>query len=94
MYILSVQYTKMETTTYTNFRKNLSSLLDRVEKDRTHIQITRRSHKKMILMVEEDFNSLNETLYLLSNNVNAKKLQESIDQGKKGLFVEVDLDAY
>jgi len=35
---------------------------------------------------------MDETLYLLSNHVNAAKIYESIEQAKKGIFVEVNLD--
>ncbi|ABV78577.1 hypothetical protein [Rickettsia bellii] len=43
-------------------------------------------------ITDEDDESTKETLYLLSNSVNAKWIQESIKQAEKGEFIEVDLD--
>ncbi|HJD64968.1 MAG TPA: hypothetical protein LFW10_02285 [Rickettsia endosymbiont of Diachasma alloeum] len=43
-------------------------------------------------VTDADHESTKETLYLLSNQANAKWIQESIKQAEKGEFVEVNLD--
>lgn len=82
----------MQSISYTSLRKNLSSVLDEVERDHVSFLITRKNHKNMVLLSEDDYNSVRETLYLLSNPANAEKLQKSIKQAQKRQFVEVDLD--
>lgn len=82
----------MKTVTYTSLRQNLSSILDSVENDQEQYYITRQQHSDIVLLSREDYESLIETLHLLSSNKNAKKLYESLEQDKKGEYVKVDLD--
>jgi antitoxin YefM len=82
----------METISYTSLRKNLSSIMDSIEDNHATFHVTRKDHPNMVMMREDDYNSLNETLYLLSNPVNAKHLQVSIKQVSENDFVDVDLD--
>jgi len=92
MYVLSVHEKTMKSISYTSLRKNLSSILDTVEKDHIPYHIVRKNHKNMILLTEEDYESTQETLYLLSNPINAGRIKESIEQAAKNEFVHVDLD--
>ncbi|MBA2629055.1 MAG: type II toxin-antitoxin system Phd/YefM family antitoxin [Rickettsiaceae bacterium] len=82
----------MKSISYTSLRKNLSSVLDTVEKDHIPYHIIRKNHKNMILLTEEDYESTQETLYLLSNPINASRIKESIEQATKAEFTHVDLD--
>jgi antitoxin YefM len=93
MYIVAVHKEEfMHSVSYTSLRQNMSSIFNEVEQDRVAIQITRKNHKNLILLTEEDYSSINETLYLLSNPVNAAKIAEGIEQVKKRIFVKVNLD--
>jgi antitoxin YefM len=87
-------YTKeiMKSISYTSLRKNLSSVLDTVEKDHIPYHIRRKNHKNMILLTEEDYESTQETLYLLSNPINANRIKESIEQAAKAEFTHVNLN--
>jgi len=82
----------METVTYTSLRKNLSSILDKIESDKNAYSITRRNHEDIVMIQRSDYESLQETLYLLSNPYNAKHLNESIKQDQSGEYEHVDLD--
>ena len=46
----------------------------------------------MVILAEEDYNSIQETLYLLSYSHNADRIMESIKQATNSQFVEVDFD--
>jgi antitoxin YefM len=82
----------MNSISYTSLRKNLSSVLEEVEKDHVTYHVTRKNHKNMVILAEEDYNSIKETLYLLSNQSNADMINESIVQAKNQNFVTVNLN--
>ena len=54
--------------------------------------MTRKEGKNMVVISMEDYNSIMETNYLLSNKVNAEHLFKSIEQIKKGKKVERKLE--
>ena len=92
MYVLTVHGHIMNSISYTSLRKNLSSVLDEVEKDHITYHVTRKNHKNMVILAEEDYNSIKETLYLLSNQANTDTLKESMIQAQNNRFITVNLD--
>jgi antitoxin YefM len=69
---------------YTEFRNELKNYLDNVEFNNETLIIKRGSGKGTVLISLEEYNSIMETLYLLSSKKNAKRLFESIEQMKTG----------
>jgi antitoxin YefM len=75
----------MRTTSYSNLRKNLSSMLDEVIADHEPVVITRDKGKPAaVLMSLEDYASYEETRYLLRSPANADRLVTSIAALEKG----------
>ena len=74
----------MEVTSYTNFRQHLKSFMDMVFKDHVPLFVTRNNGEDMVLISKADYESMQETLYLLSNPENARRLNEGIQQYKNG----------
>ena len=74
----------MNAVTYTDLRQNLKTYMDKVLQDSDPLIITRKNNENVILMSLNDYNSLLETNYLLSNEVNAEHLKRSIVQHKSG----------
>ena len=70
----------MEITTYTNFRQNLKSFLDNVFLNHSPLFVTRTNGEDVVVLSQTDYNSIQETLYLLENPNNAKFLNESIKE--------------
>jgi antitoxin YefM len=68
----------METISYTTARSTLSSTMEKVCKDHTPIIITRKSESPVVMMSLADYESMEETTYLLRSPANARKLLESI----------------
>lgn len=68
---------------YTEFRAELKRYLDMVEDDNELLVIKRGKGKGMMLMSMDEYNSLMETVYLLSSRKNAAHLHESMEQIKK-----------
>jgi len=69
---------------YTEFRTSLKDFLDNVEFNNETLIIKRGSGKGAVLISLEEYNSIMETLHLLSSKKNAKRLFESIEQIKTG----------
>lgn len=76
---------------YTAARENLANIMTQVCDDRVVAHITRRNGGNCVLMSEEEYNSIMETLYLFGNPSNAARLEHSITQAERGEFVEVEL---
>jgi antitoxin YefM len=76
---------------YTEFRKELKDYLDSVELNNETLIIKRGSGKGTVLISLEEYNSIMETLHLLSSKKNARRLYESIEQMKSGKTVQQGL---
>lgn len=76
----------MTAITYTAARENLASTMDRVCSDHDPVIITRNRDQAVVMLSLEDYESLQETSYLLRSPANAKRLLssiESLNSGKK-----------
>ena len=69
---------------YSEFRNELKNYLDNVEFNNETLIIKRGSGKGTVLISLDEYNSIMETLHLLSSKKNAKRLFESIQQIKTG----------
>jgi antitoxin YefM len=72
---------------YTEFRTRLKKFLDNVEENNETLIIKRGAGKGTVMISLDEYNSIMETLHLLSSKKNADRLYESIDQMKKGKVV-------
>jgi antitoxin YefM len=70
--------TRMLVETFTNARNNLKAVLDRVVADHAPVKISRQRGEGVVIISESDWESIEETLYLLSSPRNAARLAESI----------------
>ena len=74
----------MEITTYSNFRQNLKSFLDQVLSSHTPLFVSRSKGEDVVVIPKSDYDSIQETLYLLSSAKNAERLQRGIQEYEKG----------
>lgn len=82
----------METTTFSGFRASLKRKLDKVTDDHDLLVVNRKGNQKdVVVMSLQDYNSMQETLYLLSSKINAEKLRIGIEQLRKGKVVKKSL---
>jgi antitoxin YefM len=78
--------------TYTDLRQNLARYMDQAVDDRIPILVTRQGGKgNVVILSEEEFEGWQETVHLLSNPANAKRLLESIREADAGLTTEHEL---
>lgn len=83
----------MEAINITELRKNMKTTLDSVVEDSKEIIIHRPNREDVVLVSLNEYNSLKETLYLLSSEKNRKRLFEGIKQVNNGKTTKIDIDA-
>lgn len=78
----------MKVTTYSDLRQNLASHMDQVHADHEPLLVTRSNGEHAVLMSLEDFNSYEETLYLMSSEANVDRLKTSLAEAQEGKFAQ------
>ena len=69
---------------YSEFRTELKSYLNSVENDNEILILKRGKGKGVVIISMDEYNSLMETVHLLSSKKNAQRLFQSIEQMKSG----------
>jgi antitoxin YefM len=79
-------------TTYSALRANLKEALDEVCEDHEPLRVERKNGDAVVVVSEADFNSLEETAYLLRSPENARRLLNALhgDRRKDSRFKDVD----
>ena len=75
----------MDIVSYSETRANLKAIMDRVVNDHVPIAITRQRGKPVVMIDLDDWNAMQETMYLLSTPNNAKRLMASIANIEAGV---------
>lgn len=73
----------MTAITASEARKSFFPLIEKVNDDHTHVEITSK-HGSAVLMSLDEFEALQETAYLLRVPANARRLIESMAQAAEG----------
>lgn len=81
----------MDVMTYSDARAHLKDVMDRAINDRQEVVVTRKKGESVVVVSLETWNSINETLYLLSTPNNAARLRSSIAQLDAGKGEEREL---
>ena len=68
----------MEVMTYSDARAQLKRVMDRAIVDGQEVVVTRKKGEAVVVVSLDAWNSINETLHLLSNPQNAERLRQSI----------------
>lgn len=78
----------MQVVSYTDARNSLKSVLDSVIENADFTIITRRDADNAVVMSQDYFNSLMETVHLLRSPANVVHLKESIAQYRSGKTIQ------
>jgi len=78
----------MDAIAYSNVRQHLAKVMDKICDEHEPIIITRKKNDAVIMMSLEDFNSIQETAYLLKSPINAEHLRNSFKQYEDGKYQE------
>ena len=82
----------MNMVTVNEAKRNLDSLIKKVFSDAEPTIITTETGQQIVLLSLDEFNSWQETAYLLSNPANAARLRKSIAEAQAGKGTERELD--
>jgi antitoxin YefM len=80
----------MRAVTYSEARARLKGLMDQVCQDHEPVTVIRRRGENVVVISQEDYESLRETEYLLSSQANAEHLVESLGQAARGERVPLE----
>lgn len=78
----------MDTMSYSAFRAQLATTLDKVNDDHKPVLITRQNGKPAVLISLEDFQAYEETAYLMASPKNAARLNQAIAEVESGTLLE------
>lgn len=78
----------MRVVNYTEFRNNLAESLNVVNDDGDIVVVSRNKGKNVVVMSLEEYNSIQETLYLGSSKTNRKRLEDAVAEMNKGKFTK------
>ncbi len=81
----------MKAITYTAAREKLADTMQRVCEDHAPVIITRRRDQAVVMIALEDYESLEETAYLLRSPRNSRRLREAVKQLRDGRGTERQL---
>jgi len=78
----------MTHVSYSELRNKLASYMDKVCDDHAPILVTRQNARSVVLMSEDDYEGLMETVHLLKSPANAARLLRSIKEADEGKLTE------
>ncbi|HEY0117986.1 MAG TPA: type II toxin-antitoxin system prevent-host-death family antitoxin [Cellulomonas sp.] len=72
-------------------RRTLFPLIEKVNDDRTAVEITSK-HGDAVLMAADEYAAWQETAYLFRSPANARRLLDAYEEARAGEYAEHDLD--
>lgn len=81
----------MPHVSYSEFRANLARYMDEVRDSRAALYVTRQNARSVVVLSEDEYEAMIETMHLLRNPANATRLLSSIAAADEGHLAEHDL---
>ena len=81
----------MATISYTDFRQHLAKYMDDVWDSRAPLRVTRQNARSVIVLSEDEYEGMMETLHLLRSPANAERLLRSIKSAEAGQLTDRDV---
>jgi antitoxin YefM len=81
----------LNTVSYSELRQNLAKYMDLTVSSRDEVMVTRQGAESVVMMSVHEYESMVETMHLLSSPANAKELLESLAQADAGEFAPSEL---
>lgn len=80
----------MAHVSYTEFRQNLAAHMDAVCDSRAPLTVTRQGGRSVVVLAEDEYEAMLETLHLMRSPANAERLLRSIASLDAGRTSEFD----
>ncbi len=78
----------MARVSYTDLRGNLAKYMDEGCDNRDPLIVTRQNARSVVMVSEEEYDSMVETLHLLRSPANAAHLQRGLKEAASGKMIE------
>lgn len=91
IFFIHFKKNKMTTIPITELQKNLEKVMNRVIDNHSDIIVQRPNKEDIVLIPFSEYSSIKETLFLLSEHKNIKRLLKGIDEVKNNNTHRVDL---
>ena len=82
----------MATLSYTHTRNNLAKVFEQAEENREPIMVTRSGKKPTVILSIEEFESMQETLHLMSSPKNLARMLQGLEDYKEKKFISQPLN--
>jgi len=77
---------------YSQARNNLREIINQACDNFDEFIITTKDKQSVVLISQDEYNSMKETIYLLSSKNNRDRLLNAVEQIENSKFVKKDLD--
>ena len=81
----------MKLMNYTEARNGLAEAMRHTTEDRDPVMITRNGQAAVVMMAEEEYRSIMETMHLLSTPANAERIRRGLADYAEAKFTEHEL---
>lgn len=78
----------MDHVSYTELRRNLARHMDEVSASKAPLLVTRQGGKSVVVLAEDEYEALRETVHLLSSPANAARLTRGLAEAEAGQVSE------
>lgn len=82
----------MRTANYTELRKNLKGHIDAVINDNDALVVDRGNNTGIVMISLEEYNSIMETQYIMSNETVMNDIRKSLAEIAEGKGVEININ--
>jgi len=81
----------MQAVLYSQARNNLREIINKVCDNVEEFLITTKEKQSVVLISQEEYNSMKETLYLLSSRQNRERLLDAVDEIENSAFTRKEI---
>jgi antitoxin YefM len=82
----------MQAVLYSQARNNLRDIINQVCDNFEEFIITTKEKQSVVLISQDEYNSMKETLYLLSSKNNRERLLDAVEEIESSKFITKDID--
>jgi len=82
----------MQAVLYSQARNNLRDIINQVCDNFEEFIITTKEKQSVVLISQDEYNSMKETIYLLSSKNNRDRLLDAVEQIENSKFIKKDID--